>query len=293
MQLAQLQHLYENRIDGESLTKTWERLQNEGPLKPVQTGTALVSARQEEPQAPDLSYTGDIIIPRFKIIQPSCQLEGLTPGCFFNTITFEETDTLENVVFLTRQDSRSLFPEGDFSGERRCCSFNGYTPAKDYIFTKTGQEPIAPVCAKREDGKLVLCCPLAQWKNALGEPDPRGTKPPSCKASIAFLGVDTSAFMPFIVIFHGSALPIIKNFLRYINYKCEAGRRQGKEMGLHHFKLNITLEQQTNAKGRYFTPVFEKKEEITDHEELSLLGQCYENFKDWFLSDPMESGDQE
>jgi len=129
---------------------------------------------------------------------------------------------------------------------------------------------------------------MAQWRNQLGESDPNGTKPPVCLASITFLGLELKTQMPFIVIFHGSSLPIIKSFLRVINYKREQSRRQGNDLQMYHFALTISLKQQTTAKGKYFVPVFEKKEEITDPKERAMLCSCYEHLCDRFQSEPLE-----
>jgi len=125
MQLETLQTLHEQRIDGENLNETLSRLQQEGSLH-----TLTEKPETQEPNT-DISYGQEIVIPRYKLLQPSCQIEGVTPGHFFNTVTKEEVEELEDVVFLTRQDNRSLFNDGDFSGERRCCSFDGYTPARN------------------------------------------------------------------------------------------------------------------------------------------------------------------
>ncbi len=282
MQLTQLQSLYENREHGESLNDTLARLQQEPEKTEV-----------NEPVTPSdavSSYGEELTIPRYKILQPSCQIEGATPGCFRNSLTEEEVEKLENVVLLTRQDTRSYFADGDFSGQKSCWSHNGYVPATKQIKSKTDQDPVAPMCARRDEkGKLVFCCPLAQWRNAkTGQIDPKGTKPPTCKASVKFLGLELNSQLSFWIVFHGSSLPIVKNFLRIVNYKRKGVQRQGDNLQLYHFRIDISLKQQTTSKGRFFVPLFEQKEVITDPEERVLLHKAYEYYKDWFLAESAE-----
>lgn len=284
MTIEELETLKENRTDEETLNQTHQRLisENRFPLAIPENKES-----QEAPESPD--FDGNLTIPRYKLIQPSCRIEGATIGCFRNSLTEEEFEKLENIVFLVQQNSRTLFPEDDFSGLKKCWSFTGYSPAKEQIFKKTGEEPMAPVCASRDGkGNLTVHCPYAEWRNQLGEPDPNGSKPPLCKASISFLGLDSSK-MPFWIIFHGTAIPIIKDFLRFVAYKKVQGKHQGKDVQLYSFRITLGLKLQTNAKGRYYVPVFEKKEEITDEGEAAILKNCYASLRDCFLSEPMEA----
>ena len=283
MKVEELMILHGNRIEGETITQTRNRLESEGNLPVLETEAPEEVIPEDHRLA--LDFGTDLVIPRYKQVQPNCRIEGATPGRFRNMLTEEEVEKLENVVFLTQQNSRSLFPQDDFSGVKRCFSYNGYVPAAEQILKKTGLQPISPVCASRENGKLTFHCPYAAWRNELGEPDENGKKQPLCKASISFVGLELLSSMPFWVIFHGAAIPIIKDFLRYINYKHEEARHQGKDLRLFDFKLNIGLQSQTTAKGKFYLPVFEKKEEITDPEERLFLRKCYDSLNGRFLSE--------
>ena len=291
MKLEELTLLQENRLEDETINQTRARLESEGMFHSEEKAPLSDEAERitEEATPPDepqgITSEDEPSIPRQKIIQASCQIEGATPGMFRNTITGEEIPKLENVVFLAQFNTRSLFAEDDFTGERICWSNTGYFPARDHILSNTGQEPKSERCSSREEGKLVLHCPYAQWRNQAGEPDPNGTKPPVCKASIAFLGLDPVE-LPFWLIFHGAALPIVKEFLRYIAYRRKQLTQQGRFTYLHDFRLTIGLQVQSNKKGRFYVPVFEKKEEITDAEDRAILRKCYESMKDRFFPTP-------
>lgn len=287
MRTAELQLLRENRLEGETVNETRARLAKEGKFYDPEPEAAEEKAIQEEHLANDPVFGDDLPIPRWKVVQPQCRIEGATQGTFRNMLTEEEVSKLEDVVFLTQQNTRSLFVKDDFSGAKRCWSYNGYFPAQNQIIAKTGNEPMAPVCASRENGKLVFHCPHAEWRNQRGEIDPKGNIPPACKGSIGFLGVDVMSHMPFWCVFHGTAIPEIKDFLRYINYKREESRRQGKNLQLFDFKLTLGLTLQTTPKGKFYVPVFEKKEEITDPEERVLLRKCYESLHGRFMVEPV------
>ena len=274
MQIATLQTLREQRLPDETINETWARLKQQG------TFDSPVSQNEN-------SYNEDIVIARYKILQPSCQIEGVTPGCFLNTVTQEEVEKLENVVFLSRQYSRSLFANGDFSGRKTCWSWNGYTPAIEQIRLKTGKEPRDLVCANRdENGKLMFVCPFAQWRDEFDQPDPAGTKPPTCKTSISFLGLDLVKQMPFWIVFHGSSLPIVKSHLRVIDYKCVEARRQNRELNMYHFKTTISLKQQTTSKGRFYVVHFDDKQEITNSTQIASIKQAHDYFTGKFSDNP-------
>ena len=97
--------------------------------------------------------------------------------------------------------------------------------------------------------------------------------------------------MPFWVIFHGAALPIVKSFLRYINYRRKQLGQQGRAAYLHDFRLTIGLQLESNKKGRFYVPVFEQKDEITNQEERELLLRYYEAMTGRFWPEP-EKGNE-
>lgn len=116
--------LREHRIEGETITQTQNRLESEGTFHALETGKPEAAITEDYRFA--LDFGNDLVIPRYKQVQPNCRIEGATPGRFRNMLTEEEFEKFENVVFLTHQNSRSLFPQDDFSGAKRCFSYNGY-----------------------------------------------------------------------------------------------------------------------------------------------------------------------
>ena len=175
MKIEEITLLRENRLENETINETKGRLESEGMLG---------SNEQEQPGSvptdePDEIFAdSELTIPRWKLVQPSCRIDGATPGMYRNTLTEEEIPKLEKVVFIRQFNTRSLFLEDDFTGERTCWSNDGYVPAREHVISKTGQEPKSERCASREAGKLVFHCPFSVWRNQAGEPDENGTKPP-------------------------------------------------------------------------------------------------------------------
>ncbi len=274
MTLNELQLLQANRKEGESVNETKERLLQE--RRPV----ALLPPPAPEPIQEECSELDtdfedtNIVIPRFKIIQPSTRLEGATTGRFLNTITGEERDKLENIVLLKRTTGRVLFPKDDYSGERICWSRNGMFPATQEILFKTGQPPQHDQCVSKSGGVKTIHCPLAEWY----KDEKNNNIAPKCKDTIAFLAIDQGAF-PFIIIFHGKAIPPIKTLLASIYLKTKQARLQGKTLYLRDFFVTLGLKLQINEKGKFYIPVVQKIEEINNEAEKKLFTDCFHAFE--------------
>jgi hypothetical protein len=263
--MNELQTLRENRLDGEPINETKDRLVREGKLLPAQRPVPEVAyVGDEEGFFPD-----DLAIPRWRIVQPTCRIEGAKVGTFRHTLSNEEREKLENVVFLRRHNGRILFPDDDYSGQRECWSYDGLVPAKEEIMAKTGDEPKSPCCVRKTNGQKIVVCSFAMWESA----DDSTT--PMCKETISFLGVDKE-FVPFWVSFHGSAIPVVRKLISSIYLQKKKYAFRGEALHLRDFRLTLALKLTINEKGKFYVPVMEKTEEIKVAEERQLLTRCFE-----------------
>ena len=99
--------------------------------------------------------TGDLVIPRYKIVQPTSK-EG-TPGLFRNNLTNEERDKV-NVVVLAATKGRVCWSE-NIEEDPVCRSSDGLNPSKDV------EKPFNQVCGTKENSKpFDPVCVNAQWK---------------------------------------------------------------------------------------------------------------------------------
>lgn len=284
MTLNELQLLHANRKEGESVNETQKRLLQE--RKPV----ALLPPPQEEPgtEEPlpndeDFAETS-LVIPRYKIIQPTTRLEGATTGRYLNTLTGEEKEKLENIVFLKRTTGRVLFPKDDYSGERACWSYDGLFPAAQEILFKSGQPPQHSQCVSKSGGVKTIHCPMAEWH----KDEKNNNIAPLCKETIGFLGIEQGDF-PFMIIFHGKAIPTIKTLLASIYLKTKQALLQGKTLYLRDFFVTLGLKLQINEKGKFYMPVIEKIEEINNAAERKLFTDCFHAFERKNSIEPQEA----
>ena len=283
MTTMELDVLKENRLEGESLNVTKERLLREGKLLPKPINESDSSENFSIGDEDGL-FKEDLAIPRWKIIQPSCRIEKATNGTFHNTLTGEEKEKLEDVVFLKRYNGRILFPKDDFSGERECWSYDGFLPAKEEILAKKRKEPKSSCCLQKINGQKVISCPFAMWNNEEGV---NGNRSPMCKETIAFLAVDKE-FMPFWIGFHGASIPLIKKLISYVYLQKKQSAVKGEDLHLRDFRLIIGLKMQINEKGKFHIPIFEKTEKIKEESERNLLKDCFDALQQKEISDTFD-----
>lgn len=277
MTTTELQILRENRLEGETLNITKERLAKEGKLVPATSSqTALVPVKNEVPvvSEPPMSdedgfFSADLMIPRWKTVQPTSRIEGAKEGCFLNSLTGDLREKLENIVFLTRRNGRVLFPKDDFSSVRLCWSNDGVSPAADSVLMQTGEKPKSHACIIGNNGDRKVVCPFAEWRKA-----EKGNSAPECRETISFLGLDMQSLTPFFMIFHGTGIPPVKNLISSVYLKKKQATMQGKELHLRDFRLSLKL--QMNDRGKYYIPVFEKTEEVANESDRMLLTRCFE-----------------
>ena len=288
MTLNELQIIKDNRLDGENLNVTRDRLIAEGKLPNGLDLPAEMDAGAQLPVPANGQFTDsfgpydgeddfmeeDLTIPRWKILQPTTRVEGGSAGMFYNVVTHEEAEKLEDIVFLSRTTGRVLFPGNDFSGNRVCWSHSGKAPAAEEIITLTGEDPKSELCVTKSGGQKVYHCPFSMWRDANGEPDTNGSMPPQCKETITFLGLD-SELMPFRIIFHGMGIPPVKNFMKSIFIRRQQALLSRKKLGLRDFRFTIALELKMNDKGKFYSPKFENVKEISDAGERQMLRSCF------------------
>jgi hypothetical protein len=301
MDAKELQTLQENRRKGETLEQTKARLQAEQveTAKPVfpepepgimppptnlptaPSSNSNVPARRDElvqynpevHRGVDTDEEGfsdeDLSIARIKIVQPNARDDDAIPGNFKNVLTGEHVTALNGVSFLRRLNGRVLFPENDFSGNRICWSLDGHLPDTHGIHRITEQAPQSAACTSSTPGikRKIIHCPYAMW-------GADRTAPP-CKETITLLGVDAE-MMPFWVIFHGTALSPVKNFLRAVYLK---KRKEKKNM--RDFQVTISLTKEKNDQGMFFVPVFSAITPTPEdrHEALNELFKVFREEK--------------
>ena len=199
----------------------------------------------------------DLIIPVWKIVQNSCRIEGCKPylGQFYNTVSEEYSEKLENVTFLKRMTGRVLFPKENYSGDRLCWSDDNVTPSEIVEF---------PKCENCKN------CELSVWSK-----DENGkNKPPKCKETISFMSLEDN-FSPFIIRFSGTAMPPVKALLSNLFLKTKLGIIQKKKLSLRSFSVSISLVEKINDAGKFYIPVFSNIKEV-ETEKIELISALYE-----------------
>lgn len=270
MTTTELQTLREHRLAGEPINETQQRLVREGKLL---TATKPVPVEAVGGDAEGF-FPDDLKIPRWRIVQPTCRIEGAKEGTFRQTLNNEERDKLEHIVFLRRIPGRILFPKGDFSGERECWSYDGQLPASEEIRAKTGVEPKSACCVWQGNGQKIAQCAFAKWRSDETETDDNANTP-LCKETITFLGVDQE-FIPFWLSFHGTGIPVVKKLISSVYLQKKQAAVQGEDLHLRDFRLSLTLKLQINDRGKFYVPVLDKIEKITVVAERQLLTRCFE-----------------
>ncbi len=187
--------------------------------------------------------TGDLVIPRFKIVQPTSK-EG-TPGRFKNNLTNEEIEKLDVVVLLASK-GRVCWGE-NIDEDPICRSSDGLFPSDNI------EVPVSDVCGTKEDGKrFVPICQNAMW----GQRNER----PLCNEVINLLCVGSDDHVPFFISVHGTQLKPTRAYLSALGLRRKS---------LYEYQATISLKETSNNKGKFFVIQFENlKENKTDQKEI-------------------------
>lgn len=171
--------------------------------------------------------TADLIIPRYKICQPTSQ-QG-TAGTFKNNLTGEEAETL-NIVALAASKGRVLWGE-DIDQDPLCRSSNGLVPSENV------ENPVSEICGIKENGKRFdPTCENALW----GVDRER----PMCNETINLLCIGKNDLVPFFISLHGTQMKPVRAFLSAVGLR----RRS-----LYEYSATLKLKETTTARGN-FTP---------------------------------------
>jgi hypothetical protein len=187
----------------------------------------------------------DLIVPRLKIVQPTSQ-EG-TAGTFRDTVSGEESATLEDVVVLKMTKARRLFEDSDL----RCASDDMLKPRGSIA------DPIHSECAT---------CPLAVWTTVDGK-----RTPPKCAETWNFLVVHEG--LPYYMTFHGAAMTNVRKFITAITL-----RAAKLKANLFDFVMTLELDEKKFDKGRAYMPVFSNLRVENDEENKSINMEFYKTF---------------
>ncbi len=185
---------------------------------------------------------GDLVIPRYKIVQPTSK-EG-NPGTFRNNLTNEKTPKLD-IVVLAASKGRVCWSD-NLEEDPICRSSDGVHPSDDIEY------PVNAICGNKENGKrFEPVCQNAMW----GEKNER----PLCNSVINLLCLSKEDLVPFFISLHGTQLKPVRALLSAI-----ALRRKG----LYEYGATMSLKETSNTKGKYFVVQFEDlKENSADDKE--------------------------
>jgi hypothetical protein len=185
--------------------------------------------------------TGDLIIPRYKIVQPTSKLG--TPGLFRNNLSNEEVERL-NVVVLKAAKGRVCWSE-NLDEDPICRSSDGLQPSDNV------ETPINSICGRKENGRrFEPVCDNATW----GEKSER----PLCDEVINLLCIGKDDKVPFFISLHGKQLRPCRAFLSAIGLR---------KKSLYEYQTTLTLKEVSNTKGKFFVIQFEELKENTDEEK--------------------------
>lgn len=204
---------------------------------------AIETAQPPEMLGLEQFDTGDLVIPRYKIVQPTSK-EG-TPGRFKNNLTNEEIEKL-NVVVLAASKGRVCWSE-NLEEDPICRSSDGLRPSE------TVESPFSEICGRKENGKrFEPVCSCAHW----GEKNER----PACNEVINLLCVGYDDQVPFFISLHGTQLKPVRAFLSALGLRRKS---------LYEYQATMNLKETSNHKGKFYVIQFENlKENKADQKEF-------------------------
>lgn len=204
-------------------------------IDPTSGGVPSVFDADDIPTGYDTLGPGDFVIPRMKIVQPSSK-EG-TAGTFRMNLTTEEFWKLR-IVAIKAEPGRVYWEKDSDNETPLCRSYDGRVP-DPAIEEPPGQICVEPMTSK--GGKQILqpVCSMAQW----GENRER----PACDSIYNVLCVSIQDDLPFWLTIGGTSITNFKKFVSSIALR----RRK-----LCEFESEISLEEETNKKGRFFVLKF-------------------------------------
>jgi hypothetical protein len=219
----------------------------------------------------------DLKLPKYKIVQITSEeftRDGIMPGKFYNVLTKEVKDSV-NCILLALGKSRVMWPQPFNRGDKpQCRSFDG---------------------AKKTEGcgeGVCATCKFSQWpKDDAAAGDKKKDNKPACTMGYLWLGVDDQDSV-FRIAAQGSSVKPTKEFLNTIAPKLIRG---SKKLGIFIFKIQLTTEKITDAKGTYYILKYNPVGIIdpADYEGLQAMSESYHALFMQALKQDTESVDTE
>lgn len=238
----------------------------------VATTTQTNMAAYQEPAETGLEAmeTGDLIIPRLSITQPTT--EGITTedeGKFRLNLTGETFSKMEMVLFVFNKSRQKMPDEFDRNSKPQCRSNDFISPSPDIetpLCHTCGLKPLEPGQAKKDQKHV---CEYANFSMVNGK-----AKAPKCKESWDMLVFDYERYMPMIWSVRSKALSPVKRMASALKMLCQA-----KNIPACGMKFTVTVKQDPDtSKGRFFVPVLEKPVQLS-LEELEVMKGIQQSIK--------------
>jgi hypothetical protein len=194
--------------------------------------------------------TGDLVIPRYKIVQPTSK-EG-TPGTFKNNLTNDETDKV-NVVVLAASKGRVCWGE-NLEEDPICRSSDGLLPSDNV------ENPVNEICGNKENGqRFEPVCSNAKW----GENNER----PLCNEVINLLCVGKDDLVPFFISLHGTQLKPVRAYLSALGLR---------KKSLYEYQSTLGLKEASNNKGKFYVIQFTNLKENKPEEKEAFRAMYFQ-----------------
>lgn len=144
----------------------------------------------------------DLIIPRYKIVQPTSKTG--TQGTFLCNLTGEETESL-HVAVVKIHKGRIMWDKDNPSKEEPLCrSYDYMTPDPEI------KDPPSPLCAKMVKTRTgkdvpVQVCKMGSWEK-------EGDQRPPCGTVYNLLCISLEDGLPFWITLHGASIKAVKSY---------------------------------------------------------------------------------
>lgn len=177
---------------------------------------------------------GDIVLPRYTIVQPTSK-EG-TEGKFRANLTGQECDELQLIPIVFRK-GMVLWDKEDRTHTTPLCRSNDAMQPDPAI-----AEPVSPVChqhpGNRTAGRLLPVCPKAKWN---------GGAPPDCSLTYNLIALDLQAETPFMMSFSRTGARAMQRLLSAAWMRRKA---------LFDLGVKLRLSKVVDKGNKYYVPEF-------------------------------------
>jgi hypothetical protein len=258
--------LRQRRKEKTMATSAAQTLETPKVLIPAATEVILSPANGGLPAIPEalMNFTGaeglstdDLIIPRYKIIQPTSKVG--TPGNLICNILGQETPALD-IVIVKIDKGRVMWDKDNF--EKPICRSHDYMVPDPKI-----EHPPSPVCAKmmlnKATGKeqAVQMCRWGSWE---------GSEKPPCGLTYNILALSLEDnMMPFWISLHGASVKPVKQYSSSILLRRKP---------FWQFQTTLSLVPRTEPH-KHYVAKFEMPKAIPDN-QISAIMESVQALKD-------------